>query len=429
MNAPLARRTALLCVPLTLAPPMVTLGQYGITLPEVLVLMAGAVLLFVQARLAPFMVIYLLLFIAGWLGSLYNSFAWGIPIGPNNLAFFYTYLALALCGYAVGRASTNDLREIATSRITVVVITFVGLFAAAYPFMSEGMRRLVMAPFINELFLSRLTSPRFPGIGLNGNVYSFMVYVLYCFALNLFLQRRASWIVPAAGFVIVLASAGRTMTALVVGATLVLLLSNARRWDLKRGRALLAAAFPSRLRVFTVAGAIVAIAIAAIIYGAQAREVFTLYARFQDMFGGGEYSGLATRTDVWSIGVARLKLSWVFGIPVDPGRMDADNPLYFYTPHNEFIQLWTTFGILALLAHLYLIGRMVIANWRAKVETPWYLLYGGMLVQMMVDSVFSGPRAIAFFFMIIGLNEKFLRERAPALRPATEPLRRMPQPA
>lgn len=429
MNARLAQRTALLCLPLTLAPPMVTLGQYGITLPEVLVLAAGGVLLFVQSRLAPFMVIYLLMFLAGWLGSLYNSFAWGIPIGPNNISFFYTYLALALCGYTVGRASTRNLREIATSRVTVAVITFVGLFAAAYPFMSEGLRRLIMTPFINELFLSRLNSPRFPGIGLNGNVYSFMVYVFYVFSLNLFLQRRASWIVPAAGLVIVLASAGRTMTGLVVGATFVLLVSNLRRWDLKRGRAMLAAAFPSRRRVFVVAGAIVMIATVAIIYGAQAREVFTLYSRFQDMFGGGEYSGLATRTDVWSIGVARLKLSLVFGIPVDPGRMDADNPLYFYTPHNEFIQLWTTFGILALLAHLYLVGRMIVANWRAKVETPWYLLYGGMLVQMMVDSVFSGPRAIAFFFMVIGLNEKFLRERALVARPATEPVRTVAQPA
>jgi O-antigen ligase len=143
------------------------------------------------------------------------------------------------------------------------------------------------------------------------------------------------------------------------------------------------------------------------------------------MFSDSEYGGLRTRTDVWAIGMERLKLSPILGIPRDPGRVDDSNPLYFYTPHNEFIYFWTTFGLLGLLAHIYLIGRMIRENLRMKAALPWLMLYAGMILQMMFDSVFGGPRATAFFFMVIGLNVKYLTElkaaRAEQPRPVLKP--------
>jgi O-antigen ligase len=147
-----------------------------------------------------------------------------------------------------------------------------------------------------------------------------------------------------------------------------------------------------------------------------------LYARFQNMFSDSEVSGLRSRTDVWAIGIERIKLAPVLGIPADPSRVDDSNPLYYYTPHNEFLYYWTIFGVMGLLAHVYLVTRMILANLRLGAELPWLLLYGGMVLQMMVDSVFSGPRAFAFFFIVIGLNVRYLNglraERA--LRSSTQ---------
>lgn len=399
-------------VPLMLAPPMLTIGQYGVTIAEFIVVLTGVAFLTLYER-APhgtptFMVVFLLCWCIGWIGSLYNAYDWLIPVSASNMVFLYS-VALAWFAFLVGRYSQFHLQEITTDKVAFAIVLFVGVFAVFYPFVSPATRQLVMTPFINELFYSRLASPRFPGIGVNANVYSFMVYVFLLFSLHAYLAGRGSAIIPLAALAIIIAAAGRTMSVVSISSILVLVLAASRR----SARLLLDArrAILARKRSLAIGTLILALTATAIIYGGQVRDAFALYARFQDMFGDSEYSGLKTRTDVWAIGIARLKLAPVLGIPIDPSRVDASNPLYFYTPHNEFIYFWTTFGIVGFFAHIYLLGRMLLANVRARAELPWFLLYGAIFVQMMVDSVFGGPRTIVFIFMVIGLNVKYLRER------------------
>ena len=405
------RKAALYALPLVLAPPMATVGQFGITLPEVMVVYAGFMILLLgregRQGTPPFMLMFLLLFCMGWIGSLYNAYEWHIPVSLGNVVFLYTPL-LAWTGFVVGNYSALSLNDIVTSTYTRVIIISVAVFAAAYPFLSPGTRQLIMTPFINELFHSRLASPRFPGIGINANVYSFMVYVFGIFSLHAYLRGRGAAAIPFAAIVIIVAAAGRTITVLMLASVLVLVGAAAFRSGRQTFDRIRAAT--TRRRAFGIGLVIIALTAVAIAYGAQARDAFSLYVRFQDMLSDSEYGGLRTRTDVWAIGLERLKLSPVLGIPRDPGRVDDSNPLYYYTPHNEFISLWTLFGVLALIAHVFLILRMIIMNLRYKAELPWLLLYGAMIVQMMVDSVFGGPRATAFFFMIIGLNTLYLRE-------------------
>lgn len=419
------RKTALYALPMVLAPPMATIGQFGITLTELLVVSAGFVILALAGKpwqgTPIFMIVFLLLFCLGWIGSIYNAWDWQIPVAAGNLVFLYTPL-LALLGFIVGRRSDRSLNEIVDSRYARIIIIGVAIFAAAYPFLSPGTRQLIMTPFINELFYSRLASPRFPGIGINANVYSFMVWVFFVFSLDSYLKGKAPALIPFAAMTIIVAAAGRTITVLMLASLLVLLAAAARRSGrvaIDRVRAM------TRRRALGLGGLVVLLVIAAVVYGAQARDAFTLYVRFQDMFSDSEYGGLRTRTDVWAIGMERLKLSPILGIPRDPGRVDDSNPLYFYTPHNEFIYFWTTFGLLGLLAHIYLIGRMIRENLRMKAALPWLMLYAGMILQMMFDSVFGGPRATAFFFMVIGLNVKYLTElkaaRAEQPRPVLKP--------
>ena len=420
------RNAALYALPLVLAPPMATIGQFGITLTELLVVYAGFLILTLNRTPSQgtpiFMVVFLLLFCLGWIGSLYNAWDWQIPVSAGNVVFLYTPL-LALFGYLVGRRSERSLSHIVDSRYARFIIIGVAVFAAAYPFLSPGTRQLIMTPFINELFYSRLASPRFPGIGINANVYSFMVWVFFVFSLDSYLKGKAPALIPFAAMTIIVAAAGRTITVLMLASLLVLLIAAARRSGRVAMDRLRAAV--TRRRALTLGALVVLLVSAAIAYGAQARDAFTLYIRFQDMFSDTEYGGLRTRTDVWAIGLERLELSPILGIPRDPGRVDDSNPLYFYTPHNEFIYFWTTFGLLGLLAHLYLIGRMILANLRMKAALPWLMLYGGMILQMMFDSVFGGPRATAFVFMLIGLNIKYLSElraaRTQQPRPSLKP--------
>jgi hypothetical protein len=86
-------RMASICLPLTLAPPILLIGQYGITLAEGLVLITGLGMLLTYSRpsvrLPLFLIAFLAAHTAGWLGSLYNSFEWGIPIGAGNLSIMF----------------------------------------------------------------------------------------------------------------------------------------------------------------------------------------------------------------------------------------------------------------------------------------------------------------------------------------------------
>lgn len=403
---------ALWLVPLMLAPPMMTIGQYGVTLVEFVVVLAGTAILALHERpprgTPVFMIVFLLCWCIGWIGSLYNAYDWQIPISGSNIIFLYSPL-LAWFAFLVGRYSAVQLTDVTISRVAFVIVVFVGIFAVAYPFLSPMTRQLIMTPFINELFYSRLLSPRFPGMGVNANVYSFMVYVFMLFSLHAYLQGRGSALIPLAALAIIIAAASRTMA--VISVTSILVLVTAASRGAVRNALDTVRAATARRRAWVIGLMILLLTGAAIVYGARVRETFALYVRFQDMLSSSEYGGLRTRTDVWQIGIARLKLSPILGIPVDPSRVDASNPLYFYTPHNEFIYFWTTFGVFGFIAYVYLLGRMIVANVRARAELPWLVLYGAIFLQMMVDSVFGGPRTITFIFLIIGLNVKYLHDR------------------
>jgi hypothetical protein len=423
---------AWLCVPLILAPPMAMLGQYGITLPEMIVLATG---LFMMATytvprvgVPAFLMLYIAGYAVGWVGALYNSFDKGIPIGPGHLSVGYVF-ALTVSGYVIGRYSRIGIDEIMTSRLTFWIVAFVFVVAVAYPFLTADMRQRILAPFINEEFTRRLAAPRFPGMGINANTYSFMVYVVFLFGFAAFLARRGSAFVPFATFIIILAAASRTITALALGSAAVLIGASMLTGSRARREWTLYASKLSRRRAFLVVVTVLAVGVPlVVVYGSKANQVFTLYSRFEELIAGNEESGLANRQGLWALGIARIRLAPVLGLPKDVTRPENDtNPLYYYSPHNEFIYFWGTFGILTMLAHVYLILHLIAVNLRARSGVIWLLLYGALVVQMTFDAVFQGPRVVAFFFMIIGLNIRFISDlaerrravRAPASAPVT----------
>jgi hypothetical protein len=422
---------AMICLPLMLAPPILMFGPYGITLPEVIAAIAGFILVLTvrpRAGVPLGLLVYLGCYTVGWLGSLFNAYEWKVPIGPWNVTFVYT-LGLALLAYIAGRYSTRRAEEIFTSRFATVMVFGVAAFAAAWPLLPVPVRQLVLTPFVESTDIPRIGSPRFPGIGINANQYAFMVYILFLFAFDAYLRRRANGILPLAAFTIILAAASRTVVVLAVGTALVLLVRSMRRDERRR---LLSTLWPaaSRRRIALVIVIIAGMIGAGLVYSAQVRQAFALYERFEEMLGASVsarndagLTGLNTRLPMWEIGMRRVELAPVLGIPRDPGRPDDDtNPLYYYTPHNEFIFVWTTYGVIGLFAHVFLLGYLVVMNLRRGADGRWLLLYGAIAAQMLFDAVFQGPRVIVFAFLVIGLNFKQIAELAPALRaPARDP--------
>lgn len=439
MKATFMARAALICVPLLLAPPLFQLGPYGITLPEVIVTVAGFGLLLAFSGPVPrfprVVIVYLILLVIGWLGSMYNAYDWSVPVGPSNVAFLYSPV-LALLAYVAGRYSSRHLEEIVAHPFTKVVLVSVAVFAITYPFLSISTRQLAFALFVDNTEMRRLASPRFPGIGINANMYAFMAYPIFLFGFNAYLAKRVSAVVPVAAGIIIVAAASRTVIGIMVLGALVLLASSLRQVRARRrapGRLFRQHRSPkSRRRIMLVTASFVALLSVGVVYGAQVRTIFTIYDRIEELFGLGEHiggGGLEGRREMWAMGMKRVGLAPVLGIPKDTevGEIET-NPLYFYTPHNEFIYFWSTFGIVGLFAHLYLIARCVLMNARARAELTWMLFYAGMAVQMAFDAVFQAPRTVVFVFLLVGLNFKYLASVRPA-RPTAEALAPVPAPA
>ena len=411
-------RAALFCVPLMLAPPMAMIGPYGITLPEMLVWAAGSAMFLFQTRplpaVHPVVVGYIALYLIGWLGALYNSFDWRIPIGVGNAAVFYS-LGLAFFGAWVGRYSRYGLDEIVRHGVTKACVVAVAVFALVYPFLPVDQRQLLLAPFINDHFLTRLASPRFPGVGINGNSYSFMVFAVFLFAADNYLRKRISWIYPLAALLIIVACASRTVTGLALLAAIALILRYLRRRrPLTHGAG--SHAPRTRLRAAVAATGILLLAGSAIAYGSKVRDLYTLYGQFEELIAGTEQRGLKGRQELWATGVERVKLAPALGIPKHPAIEDDLVPLYSYAPHNEFLYFWSALGVAGMLAHAGLLLYLLFRNLRARADLTWVLLYFGIIVQMTFDAVFQGTRVVAFVFILIGLNLKYLTERKQASR-------------
>lgn len=418
---------ALICVPMMLAPPMAMIGPYGITLAEAMILFGGIMLLAIHGndavRLPAVLVMYLAAYSLGWLGSLFNGFNYGITFSPGHLSLLYVF-GLCVCGYVVGRYSKYGIDEIMTSRVTAWFVVIVAVIAIVYPFLSPGTRALVLRPVINQEFMARLASPRFPGMGLNANVYSFIVYVFFLFTMAGFLAKRGSALVPLGALIIILGAASRTVTALALASAAVLIAASLAPTWIRKARSAIFADTRSRRRAILVMTTIFAVGLpVVVIYGSRISEIFTLYDRVSELLAGNQASGLSNRQELWSLGIERIKLSPILGIPKDLSRPETDtNPLYYYSPHNEFIYFWGTFGLLTMLAHVYLIVSMILANLRRRAGVVWLLLYGAMIVQMTFDALFQGPRVVAFCFMIIGLNMRYLAGLKPRPAPVGEPV-------
>jgi len=412
-----------------LVSPYLFIGVYGITLVEVLVVIAfftfaGAELLKGSIRLPKFLLIYLTLYGFGWAGALLNGPNWDMPVGLWNLNFFYK-IVLVIGSYYIGFHLYRSMDTIVTHKFFRVVIIALAIFVALYPFLTYEQRFAILKVFSasGEDGILRLNSPRFPGLGINANVYSFMVFSFLVFSFDAYMRKLVPAILPLLIFIVILGAASKLVMGLSVVAFSVLLLNKLLSY---RSRGVFGQGAGRKVvinkRALSIAALISVFIFGIFIFisrtstGEFIREGLVVIDRLEDISEKtGEDSALQGRFGAWERGLERVKLAPVLGIIRDPYVQDDFNPLYFNAPHNEFIVFWTSYGILGLLAHLFLLVYLLMYNLARKAVLPWIIFYPALAVFMLFDGVLDGTRSLVMFFMLVGLNVRYLQLRDQAV--------------
>jgi O-antigen ligase len=111
----------------------------------------------------------------------------------------------------------------------------------------------------------------------------------------------------------------------------------------------------------------------------------------------------------WGLGLERVQLAPLLGIAMPPPELTSEaSALHYATPHNEFIFFWSAYGLFGLVAHLFLLGYLLVLNIRSRSGLPWILFYLSLIGQMFFDAAFQAVRFQVMFFLIAGLNIRHL---------------------
>lgn len=392
-------------VPFALVTPYLFLGGVGITWFELLILGTLFLHFVVMGQPIPtknIIASYVVLLLAGYGMAVMNgALNFGVPIGLQDLKVFY-WLLLAYAGFYIGYRHYQPLPQIATALPIRMITVILCVFVLAYPFLAPDVRMLIMRPFYSpesdpsQLLRLRFEGPRFPGFGVNANIFAFMTLVVYLLMFRECIAKRVKWIYPAL--------LGLSLT--VMGSKTVFLLAALLSLHL-----MFFSSISTRNKLYLAAGAALA-AFATFFFlffteqGEALQDSIVIIDRLMQLTEARdmrEDSPFDIRLDTWQRGMERVELAPIAGIQLT-NAYDDGTLLNFCCPHNEFIAFWTFTGFLGLLANVVLIGYLIKRNLFAANWAFWIGLYAALCVQMFFDAAFQSPRFIPFMFMLFGLN-------------------------
>ena len=398
--------------PLFIFSPMINLGTFGFTLAEILTFFFGLLLMFLRNenfRLPPILFIFFTLIFVGRIGALINTFQYNLPFNYTKFIFLFL-LFVMIISYNIGRNSQISINQIFSSRMTKLIIIFTLTLCVLYVFSEVSTRERMLHIFTQKgADLIRLNSPRFPGLGINGNIYSYIIVIFLIFSVKNYFEDQLSIIFPLSCMLILLIIASKTSIA----SSLIVLLSFAIIYYFKRDEASKKYRKKSRI-IFS---SILLLGILLIIGSIYFSEYITIINRFDELLSNTEeINSLNTRQQLWSMGMERVWMSPLLGIDIVQSDLLSEvNLLYFGAPHNEFIFYWMTLGLLGLLGYVALLISMLIKNIYKKIRIEWVLLYMTLIIQMIFDGALQQLRFQFIFFILIGLNLKELNKHKEVL--------------
>jgi hypothetical protein len=401
-------------LPFNLVTPYIFIFGVGLSVFEILIFISVFSLVIngrIKAVEAPrVLLIFLFLFILGNIGSALNGLRWGIPFGAYELLLIGYKVALVWCAFQVGYYYRQSMFKIISSKYFFILVLVLSAFAVTYPFLNPDQRYAVMKIFYlpgNLKGISRLLDPRFPGLGINANVYSFIVYSFFLFSLNFFFKHKTSWLLSFLLFLIILTAGSKTVVAMCVFSFLVILSVHGVKIHSKNLRLIFSK------RIFKISFLIGVILILFIVFlfsiegGKFIYQSIVIFERFEDVLfnaDSGKIGSFSGRFILWEMGLERVKLAPFFGIALHRFIIIDSVPLYFSTSHNEFINLWMDMGLLGLLAHCFIIFYAIRINIKNRTGIVWILFYFSLIIQMFFDGAFEYIRFLPMWFMIFSLN-------------------------
>lgn len=407
-----------------LVAPYIFIGPYGVTLSDGIVVLAFFAFVLTSAAkgelsLPRMLWIYLALFGFGWAGAIVNGANWEVPIGLWELNFFYK-VALAIGGFHIGYRYYEKMDTIVKNRFFSVVIIGLGALAVVYPFLNYdqrfGLLKIFFAPWEVAEGIDILTSPRFPGLGINANIYSFMVFIFLLFMFDAYVRKQISGMLPLAAFIVILVGASKLVIGLAVTFCLLILTNKLVSFSAAKTGA--AMHFALSKRALWIIFVLTLFFLGSIFYLTQTSTgkaiigTVETVTRIQAAIEGAEgVSSFAFRFDAWNRGLERVALAPVFGISRHRYPGNELTPLLFNNPHNEFISFWMIYGLVGMFAHIYLLGTVIIANLRQNGGLVWLMFYLALIIYMMFDGAFEYVRFQAMFFFLVGTNMQYLRRK------------------
>ncbi len=403
-----------LFIPLALVTPYVFWGLVGITLFELLIIaIFSGVLIFSEQKkiyLPPLLKAYLLLFFLGWLGAVTNaSLNWEIGVGLSNLKIFYFFL-LAVAAYNVGYKYYIPLEDIFSSRIFKGLLIALIALILVYPYLSYAQRfgflHFFYPPGTPESKFIRFHYARFPGLGVNANVYAFMMYTVFLFCFQAYLRTKKLRIILVGIFFAILITGSKSIFLITVISMVFLLLGSSSLLRVRQAK-----------RIFISALGLICLTLLFVSFfkyseiGQDVFERISVFQRISSGFDGNNLGGksMEGRFTLWGMGMKRVELAPVLGIVPDRYVQSEEEALFFTTPHNEFIAFWMFYGILGLLAHIILLVWLFIMNLGQRTTLVWSIYYGALIIFISCDAAFSSVRFQPMFFMLVGMNIRFLQ--------------------
>jgi hypothetical protein len=391
-------------IPLALITPYVFLGDVGVTIFE-LFIVTGFFSIIFKKRKAPkerFLVIYLVLMISGYFFALINGIViYGMTFSFGDLKVGYWSL-LAISGFSIGKNYFQNIEGIGNSSIFKIILFVLCIFIISYPFLNTDLKYLIMSNFyssnLSSSDLNRIDSLRFPGLGINSNIYAFMLLICFHISLYSVFKGVVSWIYPLLLFFAICICASKTVLILALFLFFVMFIFDNKLKRKIRMKFLILIILSLPLIIYFVSSTSI---------GKEFINNIVIIDRLielsEDRSDYGYENSYSGRTELWSMGVERVMLSPFFGIKLS-NKSDDDRIINFCCPHNEFIAYWTFMGILGLLSYFTLICSIIRKNKNSKNALFWYLLYFALVVQMFFDSAFQNVRFIPLFFILVGIN-------------------------
>ena len=387
-------------LPLFLMSPMLTIGGFGLTIAEILTFFTGVVFLMGlkgNIKFPVILILFIFLTVVGRIGAFMNSLDYDIPLNYAKIVFLFI-IFIQVISYFIGRYSKITFNEIIVSRFAKVVFVVLAVLSLIYIVSDFDTRVRVLTLFFPKgMDFIRFNSPRFPGLGINANIYSFIVFMFLVMSVRTYLENKSNFLIPFLCLVIIFSITSKT-TIIV---SMIALLFFSIYFYCRKNTDSLTKKKAIRIMI-TLSIIFFIIVIVSIVFA----EYVIIFQRFDELLGNSEnINSLNDRFEIWQLGIERVKIAPIFGIDVVQADLASDTkPIYFATPHNEFLFYWMSLGIAGLLAYSILLIYLVWINLLPKFRIEWIIIYSALIIQMFFDGAFQTLRFQFIFFIFLGLN-------------------------